>query len=423
MSEASAKPNVIIITTHDSGRHFGCYGVSTVHTPAIDALAADGYLFTGMFTSSPVCSPSRGALLTGRYPQSNGLIGLVHSPWDWRLDAGEKHLAQLLREAGYRSCLFGFQHEGPDAAQLGFDEQYANQPLPRADEVARSFAEFLRSEDAKCKPFYAQVGFWETHRPWARHGDGPDDDKGVFVPPYLKESDATRQDLAGLQGVIRVVDDAVGIITEALAESGLEENTILLFTTDHGIEFPRAKWFCYEAGIEIAFILRWPGAGLTGGKTCDWLLSNVDFLPTLFVLLGLPVPENIEGIDFAGALKAKPAAASRDAVFGIFQGKEIRYVRTKRHKLIRNFAPRRWLETPVDVQAQEMKVKQPVVELYDLEADPLEVNNLAEDADHQAIRKELSGQLWSWMEQVSDPILTGPTPTPYYLEAIAEYRR
>ena len=81
-------PNIIIITTHDTGRHFGCYGVDTVHTPAIDAIADDGFKFTNYFTTSPVCSPSRGAMLTGRYPQSNGLIGLTHSPWDWCFNEG-----------------------------------------------------------------------------------------------------------------------------------------------------------------------------------------------------------------------------------------------------------------------------------------------------------------------------------------------
>ena len=104
------RPNIVVITTHDTGRHFGCYGIETVHTPTIDGLAADGYQFTNYFTTSPVCSPSRGAMLTGRYPQSNGLIGLTHSPWHWSFNEGERHLSHVLRDAGYHTGMIGKWH-------------------------------------------------------------------------------------------------------------------------------------------------------------------------------------------------------------------------------------------------------------------------------------------------------------------------
>ena len=427
----STRPNVLLITSHDTGRHLGCYGVETVQTPHLDALAAEGVRFTNYFTAVPVCSPSRGVMLTGRYPQSNGLMGLTHAPWDWSLNQGERHLSHILRDAGYHTALCGLQHEASDTETLGFIETHAQRGADgrRADAltVANATAEFLHERGQSQQPFYAQIGLFETHRPFDFGGVEPDDSLGVHVPPYLEPTAATVADLAHLQGAVRRVDEAVGLILEALNESGLADNTIVVFTVDHGIEFPRAKWFCYEAGIGIAFIVRWPGGEITGGRTCDLLLSNVDFLPTLLALIDVPTPDNVEGRSFAAAFRNAEAAPTRDAIFGLFQSKEIRYVRTDRYKLIRNFQARRLLPVPIDAgnppHLSTKFVKCPVVQLFDLERDPLELNNLADDAAHAEIFAELDGKLWQWLEQMDDPILSGPTPTPYYHEAIAAYRQ
>ena len=419
-------PNVIIITTHDTGRHFGCYGIETVHTPAIDAIAKDGVKFTNYFTTSPVCSPSRGAMLTGRYPQSNGLIGLTHSPWDWSFNEGERHLSHIMRDAGYHTALFGLQHETSNTDDLGFEATHGQRDekgrRATAFVVANALADFLKSDAASKSPFYAQVGFFETHRAHDFGDVEPDDSKGVFVPPYLVDDEKARSELALQQGAIRRVNDAVQIITDALVESGLEDDTILVFTVDHGIEFPRAKWFCYDAGIGVALLMRWPNGDIQGGVDCDHLLSNIDFLPTLMDLIGEPIPENIEGISFASVFKDENAAPTRDAVFSIFQGKDNRSIRTNRYKLIRNFQAGRRLEVPVDMSNNpKPRIKLPVVELFDLEKDPNEFNDVAEDPAYSEIRNELSEKLWQWMEDVNDPSLEGPMPSPYYFEAIEEY--
>lgn len=415
------RPNIVLITTHDSGTHFGCYGVDTVHTEAIDSLAADGVRLENMICSSPVCSPSRASLTTGRYPQSNGMFGLLHSPWDWRLNEGERHVASLLGEAGYESALFGFQHEHTNPTELGFERVEARQPLPRADQVAEAFAGFS-AERRDDRPLYAQIGFWETHRPWDRYGDGPDDTKGVWVPPYLEDNAAWREDLAGLQGVIRVVDEAVATITRALHDSDLEENTIVIFTTDHGIEFPRAKWFCYDPGIRVATILRWPGGGLTGGRVCDQLLSNVDVLPTLLELAGLDVPDSVEGRSFAASARDESAPSPRDTAYGMFLGRDNRFLRTTRYKLIRNFGATRYPRPPIAAMGTRADLNVEPVELYDLEADPNEFSNVAEEPDYAEVRAELDEKLWNWLEELDDPILRGPTPTPAWERAMADYR-
>lgn len=424
-----SRPNVLVITLHDTGRHFGCYGIETVHSPHIDALAADGVRFTNYFTTVPVCSPSRGAMFTGRYPQSNGLMGLTHGPWDWSLNEGERHISHILRDEGYRTLLFGIQHESADINTLGFDETYAQRTGDGARrtalEVSQSVATVLEKRKHEAQPFFAQIGFFETHRPHEYGGVEPDDSKGVFVPPYIERDSTAVAEFAMQQGAVRRADEGVGIILQALADTGLDQNTIVVFTVDHGIEFPRSKWFAYEAGIGIAFIVRWPEGGIRGGRTCDWLLSNVDFLPTLLDLIGASKPANLEGRSFATAFADGNAGPTRQAIYGMFQTKEIRYVRTERYKLIRNFDARRLLPVPVPMDKPPVlgssAPRCPVVQLFDLHHDPLEVNNLAEDPAHGQIFQELDALLWQWLEDVNDPILQGPTPTPYYREAIAAY--
>lgn len=438
-------PNIIIITTHDTGRHFGCYGVETVHTPAIDAIAEDGFKFTRYFTTSPVCSPSRGAMLTGRYPQSNGLIGLTHSPWNWRFNEGECHLSHILRDAGYHTALFGLQHEASDLDDLGFEAVHSRRRAT-APTVARALADFLRTDAASKTPFYAQVGFFETHRPHDFGDVEPDDSKGVCVPPHLVDNETARRELALQQGAIRRVDDAVQIITDALSESGLEDDTALVFTVDHGIEFPRAKFCCYDPGIGVALLMRWPGGGVRGGITCDHLLSNVDFLPTLMELIGQPIPGNVEGSSFAQVFANPDAPPVRDAVFSIFYGSDSRSIRTDRYKLIRHFSPRRMIDAPIDMAVlpeaiiydflgrslidtpitatnpPKPRIKQPVAQLYDLENDPDEFDDVARNPEYREIYNALSRRLWQWMEDVDDPSLKSPLPTPYYWEAMADYR-
>ncbi len=422
----STRPNIVVITCHDTGRHFGCYGIETVHTPAIDALAADGHLFTTYFTASPVCSPSRGAMLTGRYPQSNGLIGLTHSPWDWSFNEGERHLSRVLRDSGYRTGLFGLQHEDGDTDNLGFIESRAQRgPDGRratALDVADAFADFCKTDGAEKTPFYAQIGFFETHRPHEFGEVEPDASKGVYIPPYLLDDQTARREMAVQQGACRRVDEAVKVISDALDGAGLTEDTIFIFTVDHGIEFPRAKWFCYDPGIEVALIVRWPNGGISGGAKRDRLLSNVDLFPTVLDLAGISIPENVEGLSFSDYLVDDTAEPKRDAVFSVFQGKDIRSVRTDRYKLIRNFEPRRLIPVPVDMTHKPAgREKCPVVQLFDLVRDPLEFDNVAEDPAYADIRKDLNDRLWKWMESVGDPSLKGPLPSPYYKEAIAEY--
>jgi len=425
------RPNIVFITTHDTGRHLGCYGIQTVHTPNLDALAAGGTLLENFFCTSPVCSPSRGAMMTGLYPQHNGLMGLAHPPSSWTFRPDVLHLSQILQGRGYHTALFYHQHEVMpwDIDRLGFDEWFARQEGEHrpADTVAAAFADFAAAY-ASQEPFFAQVGFGETHRRWDVGGVVPDASKGVTVPPYLVDNDAARQDAAQLQGAVRKVDDAVGIILRALDENGLAENTIVVFTVDHGLEFPRAKWHLYDPGIEVAFLIRWPGGNVQGGRRCTHLLSNVDVTPTLLELIGETPPTPLDGIPFASLLRDPAGPATRDAVFAMYlQGgtnPEARCVRTDRYKLIRNFGNVRIWKTPVDISTPAREPDNcPVTQLYDLESDPLEFENLSGRPDVADPERDLNDRLWRWLEEADDPILEGPIRVPIYQASHAAYRQ
>ncbi len=426
------KPNILFITTHDTGRHLGCYGIQTVNTPGLDQLAAEGIRFTNFFAASALCSPSRGALMTGRCPQTNGMMGLCHPPFNWSLNEGEKHLSHLLHGAGYHTILLGHQHETRDIdSRLGFDEhgihRYPDTLQHRpCNEVADGAEDFLRDRAGQKQPFYLQIGFFETHRPFDFGGVTPDASKGVHAPPYLADNEAAREQLALFQGNIKKMDTAAGRILKALRGAGLEENTIVLYTADHGIDFPRAKRELYDAGTGVALLMRWPGGGISGGKTCDWLLGNVDVLPTLMNLADVPQPDNLEGVSFASAF-ADGGKPPREHVYTMMQahgfGNEARAVRSNRHKLIRHFEVGREYPVPVDLSNPQRSQPRAFAQLFDMEKDPLEQNNLADDPALADVRRELETRLWSWLDEVNDPILEGPVRPPFYESAIADFRQ
>lgn len=419
------RPNIVVITTHDSGRHFGCYGAG-YDTPAIDSLAAGGVLCTRMFGVAPICSPNRVTLLTGQCPQRSGMMGLAGGQWAWEMHDYRRHLSHVARANGYQTHLFGHQHDTDFVERLGFDHlhQYLSphnrRPGNGAPVIAERFAEFCATA-AKDRPFYAQIGFFETHTPFDFGGATADDPATVTIPAWCQQEDEqTRQQVAALQGAARQADRAVGIILDALRTHGLERDTIVLFNTDHGPELPRGKWTMFDSGLGIAFIVRWPGGGIDGGRRCELLLSNEDWVPTLAELAGLNVPHDMDGRSFASALRGQPSAPVRDAVYALWVDMDYS-IRTDRYKLIRRFRGERVPSRAVGPDGRPILV--PPARLFDLENDPLELNNLADDPAAAPVLAEMDRRLWQWLESVGDPILRGPVPTPFYRTAIEDFRR
>jgi arylsulfatase A-like enzyme len=417
----TAKDNVVIVHWHDLGRYLGAYGHADVSSPRLDRLAAEGILFTRAHATAPLCSPSRGSLFTGRYPQSNGLVGLAHLGWEYR--SGIRTLPQMLSESGWYSALFGMQHETSYPKRLGFDEfdvsnSYCEYVVDRAEEWLRDSA-----ENPGGQPFLLTAGFFETHRPYPRDRYEPADGATVDPPDYLPDIPEVRGDLADFYGAIATADAAVGRLLDTLAQTGLDANTWVVFFTDHGPAFPRAKSTLYDAGTGIGMIIRPPTNRAMPPRVYDELFSGVDLLPTVLGLLGLKAPADVDGVSHAGALLAPDPQAEpvREHVYTMKTYHDsfdpIRAIRTKEYSYIENYAARPLLDLPLDIQdspsgvavAPFVQGPRPERELYDLRADPTEAMNLLAgdpsiEADVDAIAADLAVRLHDWRQRTGDVI-------------------
>ncbi|WP_227999633.1 sulfatase [Mycolicibacterium sp. P1-5] len=409
--------NLLIVHWHDLGRCLGAYGYPGVSSPRLDQLAAEGILFTRSHATAPLCSPARGSLFTGRYPHSNGLVGLAHHGFEYR--AGVRTLPHILHENGWYSALFGMQHETSFPARLGYDEfdvsnSYCEYVVERAQEWLTESAPL-----AQVNPFLLTAGFFETHRPYPRDRYEPADTADVDVPDFLPDTPEVRGDLADFYGSIAVADAAVGRLLDTLDDTGLAANTWVVFLTDHGPAFPRAKSTLYDAGTGIATIIRPPRRLHSTPLVYDDLFSGVDLMPTLLDLVGISPGADVEGLSHAANLLVGQNNSVRDHVYTEKTYHDsydpIRAIRTKRYSYIENYAKRPLLDLPLDIeespsgQAVEpfINAPRPPRELYDLEADPAESNNLlAEGSSEEAetIAGELAVHLNDWRQKTGDVI-------------------
>lgn len=424
------RPNILMITCHDIGQHLGCYGVDSVQTDNLDKLASKGVRFENFYSTSAVCSPGRCSLHTGRYPQSNGLMGLTHAPWWWKLNDGERHSAEILGDLGYETYLIGFNHIG-DAKRLGYENALSEHN--RATESVEAARTLIQAAKTRKRPFYAKVGFTEVHRQFTH---GSDTAKGVFVPPWLMDTKDMRDDLAAFQATIKYFDERVGEILDTLEASDVAENTVVIMTSDHGIPYPGAKWTVRKAGIETPFIVYQPGTVLAGGKVFKEIMSNVDVLPTILDFLEADIPENIQGHSFLSFINGKSNKPPRTQAFAQYSPEMkrdnlSRCVITDRYHLIRYFEAGREVDYPVDVHPQTFANHQqrcktkgmaarPFAQMFDIKDDPYELNDIGSRKEYAAVVGELSESVLGWMKSVKDPLLEGPLKTPYYEQAMAD---
>jgi len=410
------RPNILYVHSHDSGRYVQPYGYG-IPTPNIQRLAEEGVLFRQAFCAAPTCSPSRASLLTGRSAHSSGMIGLAHRGFG--LSDYRQHLVHTLRRAGYASTLIGVQHEAGDPRAIGYDHivQIASN---HAEHVAPAAADFLGHTPSE--PFFASVGFFETHREFPEPGPA-EDPRYVRPPAPLPDVEETRRDMAGYMASARQLDHGVGLILRALERSGLAQNTLVICTTDHGPAFPGMKCNLTDAGIGVMLIMRGPG-GFSGGKVCDALVSQVDIFPTLCDLLSIDPPSWLEGRSLLPWVSGQ-VQETREAIFA-----EVTYhaayepqraVRTRRWKYIRRYGDKQTPTLPNcdDSPSKEFWLRHgwremplPQEQLYDVVFDPNERGNLAHDPSQQTVLQEMRSRLDRWMRETNDPLLQGPVPAP-----------
>jgi arylsulfatase A-like enzyme len=417
------KPNVILIHAHDLGRWLPCYGMSSVPSPNLDAFANSALVFDQAFATAPLCTPARSSLFTGLSPHVNGLMGLAHDGWRYRRRV--RTLPEHLHPYGYDRALVGLQHEHPDPTVLGFGEVCGMGFLPRALVVAGEAEQWLARPRSTDRPFFLTVGMWEVHRPWPAEDYEHADPADVEVPGYLPDNADTREDVAAFYGSIRQFDQAVGQVLRAIELYCDPANTMVIFTTDHGAAFPRAKSTLYDAGVGVALIIGPPTSwGVPPGRRSA-LASHLDVVPTLLELAGgHPVPE-LEGRSLLPELQGYPSTPTPRQLF--FEKTyhdnydPQRAVRNERYKYIRNFVAGPKLPLAKDLEESATRrgmgdahlAPRPPVELYDLDQDPCELTNIAGDPALSELVAEREQALTSWMRATADPLLVdGKIPPP-----------
>jgi len=420
------KPNILFMITHDTGRYLGTYGYD-VDTPEIDKIAEEGIRFDEYYCPAPQCSPSRGSILTGRYPHNHGLIGLSHKGFS--INEEITTLPKELNKANYETTLVGLSHEtigdekprkSSSTTKLGYQNYIpveGNLSTGVADEIIELLEEKNKEQS---EPFFINAGFEETHRPFEGYEEWEDDPDTVKVPDYLPDTQKTREDFAKFHGSIKALDKDVGRIMNKLRNSKFYKNTIVVFTTDHGIAFPRAKGTLKDAGLETALIISSPDL-IKKGVVNDDLLNNIDLMPTLLELAGVRSADELDGRSFASLLSqdSKPEKV-REEFFAEMTWHDkyhpIRGIRTEKFKYILNLEDGPKIYMPLDIHKslsgeevqEEYYVPNEPEELYDLDKDPLEENNIINNSEYKEVAQNLRQKVKVWMEESNDPLLNGP---------------
>ena len=454
-----ARPNIVFILSDDHSYPFlGCYGTNEMKTPNLDKFAGEGMKFHRMFVTCPQCVPSRASLMTGRSPVAARMTRFS-SP----LPRDEITFPELLRnDAGYFVGVLGRTYHldgsgrGPEVSDKVFEEHHLRTFQDRFNYVDSSNQEMVpaRMKDffdqrPKDQPYFLWVGFNDPHHPW-NTGKHPPDPATLKVPGFLPDLPGVRDDLSRYMGEIEHADGDFQTVLDIVKDRAGLENTLIIFMGDNGMAFPSGKGCLHDPGLNVPLLAWWPGVIKPGGDS-RVLISGEDIAPTCLQAAGLPVPERMSGVSFLPLLKGETFQA-RHYVFGergphggaTFTEHTLassvdysRSVRSDRYKLIYNVTPN-LPYAPVDsagdpgwqgmiaahqqsLLASEFETlyftsPRPVYELYDLEADPSELHNLAGQKDTVAIQTGLREALQEKMildfDYLPLPIATDPKKQP-----------
>jgi N-sulfoglucosamine sulfohydrolase len=439
----AAPPNILLIVSEDNGPELGCYGDPVAKTPRLDHLAAEGIRFDRAFVPQAGCSQSRASFLTGLYPHQHGQIGLA--TWGFRMYREDTpNLPRSLKGAGYRTGIIGKLHINPESA-FPFDFHAitsANFNRKDLSDYAKYAGTFFQSGD---EPFFLSVNYPDAHDPWLRQIDGlpakPQAAVDLKAMAYIGiDPSGMREMVADYYNCLSRLDTLVGDLLDVLDRSGKADNTIVIYIGDHGADMLRGKRTCYEGGLRVPMLVRWPGKIIP--QVRNELVSTIDLMPTLLTAAGVETPSDLPG----SALQPlfEPGKASwRTHYFAEYHTHAAapnyypqRTVRTERYKLIENLLPgevhpdydltlsklekeaaKRKVSGGLDltrviaqadstVKQSYERMRQPSrYELYDLVDDPYEFHDLSGSADHTAVLRELQTALTVWREETKDPLL------------------
>ena len=413
----AAKPNMVFIIADDcTFRDIGCYG-GQAKTPNIDKLAKQGMRFTRCFQAAPMCSPTRHNIYTGLYPVKSGAW-----PNHTRAYPHVKSIVHHLKPLGYRVTQTGKTHINP--REVFPFENFGGGKNPDMKYIDRLFAETAKGG----KPFCLFACSNEPHSPWNKGDASAYPADKVKLPPYIVDTPRMRSDFSNYLAEITYYDSQVGEIVELLGKHGLSENTLLMVVSEQGNGFPFAKWTCYDHGLQSAMIVRWPNK-VKAGSVTDAMVEYVDVASTFIDAAGGQPVSPVDGRSFLPVLRGK-ADTHKEHVFGIMTTRgiingtdayAIRSVRDTRYKLILNLNHKSKFTNACTKSPafQSMVAKaaagdatakrlvhayqhRPAVELFDMEKDPLEMNNLSGNTDYQKHVTRLRAKLEGWMKTQGD---------------------
>lgn len=423
--------NLLYINTHDTGRVISPYGYD-IPTPMLKEFAEDADLFTHAYCCSPTCSPSRAALLTGKYPHQNGMLGLAQRGFS--LNNPSEHLANFLRKHNYKTLISGIQHEVgwyldencDDIHALGYDEilttdskRFAREDYHLWDrENAEKIVEWIKNYDLK-QPFMASFGMHSTHRYYPAEIIDEIDERYVKPLSPCENNEGNRKDHAQFMTSAHYADQNIRNILNALKEKGIYDNTLIVFTTDHGVAIPFHKCNLTDSGIGVSLIIRNPNSKCRG-KVIDQLISHIDIFPTICDLLEIEKPSYLEGKSFAKIMDDNKSKIN-DAVFAEVNFhtsyEPMRSVRSERFKYIKYYdtdwikynlsnmddsIPKNFLlENDLENKTKDIEC------LYDCYYDPEERDNLVNKPEYKEILKEMRAKLLAFQLKTQDPILNG----------------
>jgi N-sulfoglucosamine sulfohydrolase len=456
------RPNIVVIVSDDHGlEDLGCYGNRAIHTPNLDALAAEGMRFTNAYCTSASCSASRSVILTGLYNHANGQYGHEHNYHHFKTFGNVRSLPVILGDFGYRTARVGKFHVAPEDVYR-FDRAIQGNPR-NAHEMAVNSRSFLLEEPGK--PFFLYFCTSDPHRgggvveddPYKpdRFGNREQGYEGideryfepgeVDVPWYLPDTPATRAELAQYYQSVARMDQGIGKLFEILREEGLWENTIIMYLSDNGIAFHGAKTNTYDPAIRLPFLVKMPGQANSGSVTSA-MVNWADISPTLLDFAGvldrelgkrselsalpragLPFFEDFHGRSFLPVLN-DPSAGGYDEIFASHTFHEItmyypmRVVENRDFKLIWNiasgleypqasdlYASSTWQETVTSGEEYYGKrrvkdyLQRPRYELFNIASDPHETRNLAYDKAYSNVLDDLKGRIRGFQERTNDP--------------------